>query len=240
MKKNDAHAHIGHFGGWANVELSSDGMVKAMEDYNIERSIICHRDNSETVNAINRFPQELVGIAWLSPFDGENAVAELDRLVKVNKFQGLKLHPLFSAFTANDPVVYPLMDKARELSIPVFIHSGHAPFSLPWSIAQLAEVYPDVPIVMVHMGHGHGIYIQAAIDMAMKYDNIWLETSGMPMHTKVKEAYERVGAERIFWGSDAPFHDYGVEILRTRVSGLSEQALEQVFYSNIKKFMGWT
>lgn len=240
MKKNDAHAHIGHFGGWANVTMTPENMIKDMATYDIEKSIICHRDNSETINAITRFPKELAGIAWLSPFDGEAAVNELETLVKKHQFQGLKLHPLFSAFTANDPVVYPLMDKARELSIPVFIHSGHPPFSLPWSIAQLAEVYNDVPIVMVHMGHGHGIYIQAAIDMAMKYDNIWLETSGMPMHTKVKEAYERVGAERIFWGSDAPFHDYGVEALRTSVSGLNEQALEQVFYSNIKNFMGWS
>ena len=239
MKKNDAHAHIGYFGGWVDVGISPDEMTLAMKNHSIERSIVCHTDNELSLQAARAFPNQLIPIAWLNPFDGEKAVEALERLVRQEGFQGLKLHPLFSAFTANDPIVYPLMEKARELSIPVFIHSGHAPFSLPWSIAQLADVYKDIPIVMVHMGHGHGIYIQAAIDMAMKYDNLWLETSGMPMHTKIKEAYERVGADRLFWGSDAPFHDYGVEILRTTVSGLTDQQLEQVFYSNIQKFMRW-
>jgi predicted TIM-barrel fold metal-dependent hydrolase len=117
------------------------------------------------------------------------------------------------------------------------VHSGHPPFSLPWSIGQLAELYPDVRFVMVHMGHGHGVYIQAAIDTAVKYGNIWLETSGMPMHTKIKEAYNKVGSKRIFWGSDAPFHHYAVEILRTEVSGLTEPQLEDVFFNNIKNFM---
>ena len=62
----------------------------------------------------------------------------------------------------------------------------------------------------------------------------------MPMHTKIREAYRVVGAERIFWGSDAPFHHYAVEFLRTRVSGLGERELENVFYNNISRFMGWT
>lgn len=43
---------------------------------------------------------------------------------------------------------------------------------------------------MVHMGHGNGIYIQAAIDLSKKHDNVYLETSGMPMHTKIREAYQ--------------------------------------------------
>lgn len=37
------------------------------------------------------------------------------------------------------------------------------------------------------MGHGNGIYIQAAIDLSKKHDNVYLETSGMPMHTKIRE-----------------------------------------------------
>ena len=50
---------------------------------------------------------------------------------------------------------------------------------------------------MIHMGHGNGMYVQSAIDMAKKYPNLYLETSGMPMHTKIKEAYEEVDDELI-------------------------------------------
>ncbi len=239
LKKIDAHAHVGYFGSWCNVELKAEEMVTAMQAYNIERTIISYPDNAVTVDAINRYKNELVGLAWIDPNKNNIALEELEKLLINPNIQGIKLHPLFNAYTANDEVVFPVMDIAKEKNLPVFIHSGHPPFSLPWSIGQLAEMYPEVRIVMIHMGHGHGVYIQAAIDTAMKYDNIWLENSGMPMHTKTFEAYRRVGKERIFWGSDAPFHHYAVEILRTEVSGLSELELEDVFYNNIKRFMLW-
>ena len=43
----------------------------------------------------------------------------------------------------------------------------------------------------------------------------------MPMHTKIREAVERVGAERVLYGSDAPFHHPAVEQLKVRLSGLA-------------------
>ena len=238
MKKIDAHAHVGYFGSWCDVGLTAKDMVAAMREHNIEKSLISYPDNAVTCAAVAEFPKELAGLAWLDPHQGDKAVAELETLI-ADGLQGLKLHPLFNAYTADDAVVDPLMEVARQKNLPVFIHSGHPPFSLPWSIGQLAERWPDVRIVMVHMGHGHGVYLQAAIETAKKYGNIWLENSGMPMHTKIKEAYEKVGPDRVFWGSDAPFHHYAVEILRTEVSGLNEKALANVFYTNIKKFMGW-
>jgi len=238
MKKIDAHAHVGFFGSWCNVGLSAEEMVQCMDQYAIERSIISYPDNKVTADALRKFPDRFAALAWLDPNQGQKCLDEFAALKPLG-FCGIKLHPLFNAYTANDACVFPLMEEARAHNLPVFIHSGHAPFSLPWSIGQLAELFPDVRIVMVHMGHGHGVYIQAAIDVAKKHDNIFLENSGMPMHTKIREAYEQVGASRLFWGSDAPFHHYAVEILRTEVSGLAEKQLEDVFYNNIKKFMGW-
>jgi predicted TIM-barrel fold metal-dependent hydrolase len=239
MKKIDAHAHIGYFGSWCDVGLTAQEMLEAMDRYNIEKSLVSYPDNSVTLKAHTEHPGRFAALAWMDPNKGEQALAEFADLTDHHGFSGLKLHPLFNAYTANDAVVFPLMEEARKRNLPVFIHSGHPPFSLPWSIGQLAEEYPDVRVVMIHMGHGHGIYIQAAIDVAAKHENIWLENSGMPMHTKTREAYNRVGSSRIFWGSDAPFHHYAVEILRTEVSGLKEGQLEDVFYNNIRKFMNW-
>jgi len=238
MKKIDAHAHVGYFGSWCDVGMTAEEMADAMPLFEIEKSIISYPDNAVTQEALSRFPDLFAGLAWLDPNQGQRALKALDTLVGEG-FAGVKLHPLFNAYVADDPVVDPIMDYAASRDLPVFIHSGHPPFSLPWSIGQLAARFPDVRIVMIHMGHGHGVYIQAALDVAARHHNIWLENSGMPMHTKIREAYERVGAERLFWGSDAPFHHYAVEILRTEVSGLDDAQLENVFYNNINTFMGW-
>ena len=85
---------------------------------------------------------------------------------------------------------------------------------------------------MLHMGHGHGVYIQAAINMAKRYDNIILETSGMPMHTKIKEAVETIGENRVVYGSDIQFHHSSVELQRVKVTGLSEHQLQLVLHDN--------
>lgn len=239
MQKIDAHAHVGYFGGWADVGYTDEQMVAEMDRYGIEKSVVSYMDNTVVERAVGRFPDRFVGITWANPYDGDKAVETVIREAREHDFQGIKLHPLFNAFTANDAVVHPLMEVAQQMDLPVFIHSGHPPFSLPHSIIQLAEDFPKVRIVMVHMGHGNGIYIQAAIDLSKKHDNVYLETSGMPMHTKIREAYNTVGSERVFWGSDAPFHHYRVEMLRTEVCGLPENALEKIFYRNIKQFLGF-
>jgi len=237
MKIIDAHAHIGYFGSFFDVGITAEQLVRQMDEYSIEKTIICTLPNVDTKTAVEKFPERLLGIAWVNPADGDKSVREVYIAVRDWGFKGIKLHPLLHSFVANESVVHPIARAAEELDVPLFIHSGHPPYSLPWSIAQLAEDFPAVKIVMVHMGHGHGVYIQAAIAMALKYPNIYLETSGMPMHTKIKEAYERVGGNRVMFGTDAPFHHPSVEIQRARVSGLGAGQLENLFYNNIKTLL---
>ena len=151
-------------------------------------------------------------------------------------FYAVKLNPLRHAYCADAEIVDEVMYKAQKLGLPVCIHSGHPPYSLPWQIGVLAERHPDVKIMMIHMGHGHGVYIDAALKMARKYSNIYLEMSGMPMPSKIREAYETVGHDRIMFGTDTPFHHPTVEMQKVMVSGVDEQGLQAIFYDNALKF----
>lgn len=83
-------------------------------------------------------------------------------------------------------MVDPIMEIAEAYKKPVFIHCGHPPYSLPWQIGLLAERHPHVPTVMIHMGHGHGVYIEGSLNMAYKYDNLFLEVSGMRWDVRSK------------------------------------------------------
>jgi uncharacterized protein len=236
--KIDAHTHIGKFGSWAGLESNADELSAQMELYNVKKSALFYVDNELVRRAVRDHPDKFVGYVWPNPRDGERAQQLVETALGDWGFKGIKLHPLFDAFLPDDEIVHPIMDIARKFKTPVAIHSGHPPFSLPWSIGELAERYPDVTIVMLHMGHGHGVYIQAAIRTAKKFDNIYLETSGMPMHTKIKEAMESVGTNRVMYGSDTPFQEPAVEIDKICASGLSEEDLERVFYTNAIETLG--
>ena len=237
MKKIDAHSHIGDFGGWANVSIDTEGLIKQMDEYEVEKTVLCGRDtfdNEAVYGAFKQYPDRFLPLVFVNPFE-ENTVKNINHYIKEKGFKGLKLHPLAHSYVADADE--PVMQAAEDLGVPVFIHCGHPPFSLPWSIALLAERFPKVKVVMIHMGHGHGVYIDGSIKMAKRYSNLYLEMSGMPMNTKIKQAYDEVGKDRIMFGIDAPFHHPTIEIQKVLTSGLDEKGLEDVLYNNAAKLM---
>ncbi len=236
VKVIDAHAHVGRFGSWANVSCTASELLAQMDAAGVEKAVLFAPDNGLVRESVRRHPKRLVGYVWPNPHE-KGALALVEQAVKRWGFRGIKLHPLIHAFLPTDEEVLPMVEFAKRERIPVAIHSGHPPFSLPWSIGELAEIYPDVRIVMLHMGHAHGVYIQAAINTAKRHDNIILETSGVSMHSKIREAVERVGEERVVFGSDYPFHDYSVELRKVAVAGLTESQREKVLYGNARRVL---
>lgn len=236
MKKIDAHAHIGYIGGWADVGITGEELIAQMDRFEIEKTVLCHEDNDIVYNMIKKWPDRIVGAVYVNPFN-QKTVDDMEKYLQLG-FKAVKLNPLRHAYCADTETLDPILEKAKEAEVPVCIHSGHPPYSLPWQIGLLAERHPDVKIMMIHMGHGHGVYIDAALKMARKYDNIWLEMSGMPMPSKIREAYETVGHNRIMFGTDTPFHDPSVEIQKVLVSGVDQEGIEKILYHNAAEFFG--
>jgi len=234
----DAHMHVGDFGPMFNVSLDRNELAELIEEHGYEGCCVFHPDNEYVRTVVESIP-EAYGLVWGNP-RVPGYVDEAERYLDHPKFLGLKLHPLIDGFHPNDPAVYPLMELLVERGgLPVLVHSGHPIFTLPWSIEELAVAFPAVKVILGHMGHGNVVYINASIDIAARNPNVYLETSGMPMHTKIKEAVERVGVERVLYGSDVPFHHPAVEILRVQVSGLGPAELERVLCTNSRTlFLG--
>lgn len=234
MKKIDGHAHIGYIGGWADVGITAEQLINQMDEYEIEKAALCCENNDETLEVMEKYPGRIIGCIYVNPMDSKT-VDFMEHYFEKG-FSAVKLNPLRHAYCADCEELDPVLDKAGKLGIPVCIHSGHPPYSLPWQIGLLAERHPDVKIMMIHMGHGHGVYIDAALKMARKYNNIYLEMSGMPMPSKILEAYETVGNDRIMFGTDAPFHHPTVEIQKVLTSGADEEGLKRIFYDNAAAF----
>jgi predicted TIM-barrel fold metal-dependent hydrolase len=230
----DSHTHLGDFPLF-NVKLNAEEMIEIMKSYKIVRSVVSALPNQLTYEAAKTFPSCINGLIWVNPHTGNMAVKDVIMAVKDWGFIGIKLHPLLHSFLPDQEIVYPIMEIAKSLDLPVLFHCGHPPWSLPWHFGNLADVFPDVTLILGHMGHGHIVYINGAIDVAKKHDNIFLETSGMPMHAKVKEAVERVGESRVLYGSDMPFGHPAFELEKVRVAGLNDYQLEAVLGLNSKR-----
>jgi predicted TIM-barrel fold metal-dependent hydrolase len=228
----DSHMHVGSFDSMFGVSLDRDGIEALMREHEITNGVVFYPDNEYVREVIESIPG-LYALVWGNP-RVPGYVEEVERCLEHPKFLGLKLHPLIDGYLPNDPSVHPMIELIVERDLPVLIHCGHPIFTLPWSIEELAVSFPAAKIVIGHMGHGNVVYINGSIDVALRNPNVYLETSGMPMHTKIREAYERVGETRVLFGTDVPFHHPVVEIAKVQVSGLPPAAVERVLGKNAR------
>jgi hypothetical protein len=228
--------HVGDFPLF-NVSLDRDGLETLMREHEIDEGVVFHPDNGYVRDVIESVPGAY-GLVWSNP-RLPGYLEEALEFLEHPRFLGVKLHPLLDGYHPNDPAVHPLYELAVEHDLPVLIHSGHPIFTLPWSIEEAVVNFPEAKVILGHMGHGNIVYINAAIDVAARNPNVYLETSGMPMHTKIAEAVERVGQSRVLYGSDAPFHHPAVEIAKVRLSGLQSEHVARVLGENARAlFLG--
>jgi len=139
--------------------------------------------------------------ALLNPHFGGEAIAELETGVGAWGIRGLKLMPTKHGFHCATPVAHPLVAKCAELGIPVSIHSEGG-YAHPLAIAALAEAFPDVPVIMDHMGYRY--WVPDAIEAARRTPNIYLATTAVMEAHYIAKAIEVVGADRIVFGSNGP------------------------------------
>jgi predicted TIM-barrel fold metal-dependent hydrolase len=228
----DPHMHVGDFPLF-DVGMDADGLVRLFAEWNYAAGVVFHPDNALVRDLVEDIPNAWA-LYWANPRE-QGCADEARRFLAHPKFLGVKMHPLLDSYHPNDPIVHPVARLLVELDMPVLIHSGHPIFTLPWSIEELIVEFPKLKVVLGHMGHGNIVYINAAIDIAARHPNVWLETSGMPMHTKIRTAVERAGDDKVMYGSDAPFHDPGVEIRKVEASGLGREHQRRVLGTNARR-----
>ncbi|MFN8111428.1 MAG: amidohydrolase family protein [Thermoleophilia bacterium] len=234
----DAHMHVGEFPLF-DVRLDRDGLVELMAEHAYDGCVVFHPDNALVADILETVPAAH-GLVWANP-RMPGYMDDVERWMDHPRFVGVKMHPLLDGYHPDDPITHPIFEAAIQRDHPLLIHCGHPIFTLPWSIEEAVVRFPKAKVILGHMGHGNIIYINGAIDVAARNENVWLETSGMPMHTKIAEAVRRVGTERVLYGSDAPFHHPVVEMSKVRLSGLSDELVERVMGDNAARlFLGGT
>ena len=184
-----------------------------------------------------------IGCAVLNPHLGRKGVEELKRAVTEWGFQGLKLMPSAHKFEIDDEIVDPFVETARDLGIVVSIHSGIGN-SHPTRIGRLAGRYPEVSIIMDHMGFPE--HVQEAIQVAEEHPTIHLGTTILrffrPAETavpeEVREAVTRLGPERVVFGSNLPeFRPIQVMQAIQRLE-LGPEAERMIFGDNLARVYG--
>jgi len=165
---------------------------------------------SGTVQPLNRDMHEalkdsplrdrFVPCAYINP-NLHEAVSHLETAVKDYGFRGMKLMPTIHRYNVDSIVTHPVMEKARELRIPVTIHSS-GEGGYPRLIGRLAESFPDVPLIMDHSGYRY--FQREALEAGKAHDNIYFGLSLVVEPGYIDAVASQVGADRLIYGSNAP------------------------------------
>ena len=184
--------------------------------------------DNETVRRAIEASDRIIGCSYVDPMRGQSAVDEFRMTVEKWGFKGLKLSMVRS------DTVYALAEVASDLGTPATIHTNGNAALYP-RIADLAERYPDLPVIMEHMGYRY--HLDLAVDLAGRFSNLYLGTTVVAAAEPiaVKDAVRRVGAEKVLFGSNAPwaFPLYGVEGIRRL--NLSQDEERLVFEGNFHR-----
>ncbi len=238
MKIIDTHSHIGYCRVF-DLEVSEEALIKAMNENNIQASIVQPFPGApnpiETHDLIEelsrKYPKRIYGLINLNPHVEEDVyIKNVEKYIKLG-FVGIKVHTIGHAIHPLVKDAEKIWIAAKKFNVPLMVHSGLGiPFALPSNVVPRAEEYPEVPIILAHAGFG--FYSGEALLLAKKYENIYLETSWtsnldlLPMVQSIPD--------KVLFGSDVP-ENISVELSKIKSLNLPESVLQKVLCDNALK-----
>lgn len=97
--------------------------------------------------------------------------------------KGIKLMPMYAGFFPQDSTLDPLWSYAQKHGLPVLLHTGTTFVSqgplettLPRHLDAVARRYPDVKIIMAHLGHP---YEGECVAVIRKHPNVYADVSAL-------------------------------------------------------------
>ena len=243
----DAHVHIGttinHF---KRNRVGADDILRDMDQSGIDMAVLCpagadlaitNREGNDLVAAaVRTHPDRFIGLGTANPWYGEEALAELHRAINGLGLSGFKFHSLIQGFHLNDPIlVYPLVEKAIELDVPVYFHCGTPIMAMPYKLQDLAHLYPEAKLIMGHRGwdyHFDVIYVEE------NCPDLWIETSKCA-YVNLEQSYNMGNAHRLLFGSDYPISLMTSELSKVRhLAGATSDELSAILGGNCARLFG--
>lgn len=240
----DIHAHL-----WAvSYKNDRDRILKACEMFSIERiyvsSLSSYYPDKKEIEKLNRLtadfvsdhPRQVGGFVHLDPRH-DNKIDVMKRGVEEQGMEGVKL---WVSVLCDDPRVNEIAEKCIGYDIPMLVHSFHKSVgqlafeSTGEHVRGLALRYPELKIIMAHMGGNPYHGLRCVSDL----ENVYPDISGtMSGKGEIEYALECVGADRLLFGTDMPMGGRQC-IARIEELEADEGVKRKILHDNAVKILG--
>jgi len=243
----DAHNHLGPTMSFYIPQPDAASMVALMDRLGVNLAgVSSHlavgpdnmRGNDLTAAAVRDYPGRFFGYAVPNPRYLGDVRGELARCFDVLGLCAIKLHPTMQGYGVLEPACEEVWRFAEERSTFILIHTweGDARCS-PGAVGQVAKAHPTVPFLLGHSG-GTPAGRREAVEVARENPNVYLELccSLLP-RAEVAWMVHEVGAERLLFGTDAPWLDPRIMLGKVALCGLADEQLKLVLGENVLRLL---
>lgn len=213
-------------------------------------------DDGYVAGYVAQHPDTLIGFLSLDPTQPGWEREMRDGHEELG-LRGIKLLPMYAGFRPDDERLDPLWEYATEKRLPVLLHTGttfvaQAPLecTLPRHVDAVAIHFPEVKIVMAHLGHP---YEGECVATSRKHPNVYADVSAL--HYRPFQLYQSLMLvqeygvwHKVLFGTDYPFTTVngsiaGIKQLNgmlegTRLPRLDEQQIERMIHRDSLSILG--
>jgi Predicted metal-dependent hydrolase of the TIM-barrel fold len=223
------------------------GLLKNMDGWGIDISVvqpvITKPSQTKSVNewAASINSDRLICFGGIYPHT-DDYKRDIDFVVGLG-LKGLKFHAEYQDFNLDDESMLRIYDYALEKELVILHHAGFnpgfpSPFrSSPQQFAHIATEMRGGVIIAAHLG-GHDQWDDVETHLAGS--GIYLDTSmGFEYfpHEQFLRIVKKHGADKILFGSDAPWSNAQTEITHLSSMPLSEDEINNILGGNARKIL---
>jgi hypothetical protein len=130
----------------------------------------------------------------------------------------VKFHPTMQRAYPDSDVMMELYAECERQGLIVFFHCGRAGiepeathrYALPRHYEAALNTFPNLQFVL---GHSGARDVAEALPLALRYENVWLDTHGQGV-TTLNDMLARTGGERMLFGTDWPFYHLAASLAK--------------------------
>lgn len=258
----DAHTHV--FGACKRGVSTGERLIECMDAHGVSKAVLVGNPYYGFFNEVTRqcciaYPQRFIGIALVDVLKGREAAQELEALYQEGILTGMAIESASTFAKApetrmDSQLLTPVWDLIGGHKQPVYLHMFRNEDVLDLKV--LSGRYPEATFICCHLGadacHGTAAgreRFDYLIELAKHRDNILFDTSSLMDYYPqeypftaacgvIEDAWRRVGAEKLLWGTDYPgtlrytSYENLIDMVRRGCPAIPERELELIMGQN--------
>lgn len=238
----DSHIHVGQF---CDEYYSPSTIQKLMGNvqvdfYAVSSTTMCEENYPKVVDEIQELIRldgdKVLPVMWITPEGLKGNIAWF--LESDIKWRCLKIHPFLhqSEWAPNGEQLNEVIDIARELDVPLLIHTGNEDCCQSGIYESVIANNKDITFILAH-----GRPLDQAIALTQKYDNAYADSAFMPVE-HMKRFVDAGLSYKLLWGTDMcipklffpedDMKEYYLRKLHAFEAVCSQEQLELVTFKN--------